>query len=72
MSRKRSYPRAVSTLQSDERDDAKNERKALILLVDDYEDKRALYSIYLDRCGFAVEEASDGLEAIRPARSCLA
>ena len=39
----------------------------LVLLVDDYADAREMYSFYLARHGFRVEEAADGHEALEKA-----
>ena len=38
--------------------------KALVLVVEDYQDAREMYSAYLQFSGFRVAEATDGLEAI--------
>ncbi len=35
-----------------------------VLVVDDYEDNRAMYAEYLRYCGFEVEEADSGLTAL--------
>jgi len=43
----------------------------LILVVDDFEDNRAMYAEYLSYCGYAVEQACDGEEAVRLARELL-
>ena len=45
--------------------------KPLILVVDDYEDNRLLYSTYLSSCGFDVEQASDGVQAVEKGRALL-
>jgi two-component system, cell cycle response regulator DivK len=45
--------------------------KPLILVVDDYEDNRTLYTTYLASCGFAVEQAADGLQAVEKGRALL-
>ena len=42
---------------------------ALVLLADDSPDTRALYGEYLELCGFRVETASDGEEAVRKAEA---
>jgi two-component system cell cycle response regulator DivK len=39
-------------------------RPALVLLVDDFEDGRAVYAEYLSYSGFRVAEASNGEEAV--------
>lgn len=41
----------------------------LVLIVDDYEDGRAMYAEYLRSRGLRVEEAADGAEAIERARA---
>jgi two-component system cell cycle response regulator DivK len=43
----------------------------LILLVDDSADDRALYRDHLVACGFAVETAADGHEAVLAAQSMV-
>lgn len=40
---------------------------ALILVVDDYDDAREMYSEYLQFCGFRVAEARNGNEALEQA-----
>src|SRR5262245_30113692 len=40
----------------------------LVLVVDDYEDTRRIYSEYLEFAGFRVASATDGAEAIEKAR----
>jgi two-component system cell cycle response regulator DivK len=40
-----------------------------VLVVDDSPDARALYSEYLEFCGFQVETAADGAEAVRKAET---
>ena len=40
-----------------------------VLVVDDSPDARSLYGEYLEFCGFQVETASDGEEAVRKAES---
>ena len=42
---------------------------AKVLVVDDSPDARALYGEYLEFCGFRVETAADGEEAIAKARA---
>jgi two-component system cell cycle response regulator DivK len=44
---------------------------SLILVVDDFEDNRSMYAVYLGFCGFDVAEAADGEEAINVARQRL-
>ena len=41
----------------------------LVLVVDDYEDNRKLYAMFLASRGFRVAEATDGLEAVQKALS---
>ena len=43
----------------------------LILVVDDFEDNRAMYSVYFSYCGYDVVEAGDGEEAVEVARRRL-
>ncbi len=43
----------------------------LILIVDDFEDNRALYVEYLQHQGFRVAEAADGKEAVERTTSLL-
>ena len=43
----------------------------LVLVVDDYEDARRMYGTYLSFCGFHVEFAGDGLEAVAKAQELL-
>jgi two-component system cell cycle response regulator DivK len=52
-------------------DNAPAPNAPLILVVDDYEDNRALYAEYLVFSGFRVEEACDGGEAIEKATSLV-
>ena len=40
---------------------------ALVLVVEDYQDAREMYSAYLQFSGYRVEEATNGLEAIEKA-----
>ncbi len=42
-----------------------------MLVVDDYEDNRMLYVAYFKACGFRVDDAADGLEAVEKARQGL-
>jgi CheY-like chemotaxis protein len=44
-------------------------RPQRVLIVDDAPDVRELWNVWLTFWGFAVEEASDGAEAVRKARS---
>lgn len=41
---------------------------ARVLIVDDFEDNRAMYACYLELCGHTILEAGDGEEALRVAR----
>jgi CheY-like chemotaxis protein len=41
----------------------------LVLVVDDYEDTRRIYTEYLQWAGFRVEAANDGAEALAKARA---
>jgi two-component system cell cycle response regulator DivK len=43
----------------------------LVLVVDDFEDNRAMYAVYLSYCGYDVVEAGDGEEAVEIARRRL-
>ena len=43
------------------------ELAALVLIVDDYDDSRAVYAEYMLFCGFRVAEARDGQEAVEKA-----
>jgi two-component system cell cycle response regulator DivK len=43
----------------------------LILVVDDFEDNRAMYAVYFSYCGYDVVEAGDGEEAVEIARRRL-
>jgi two-component system cell cycle response regulator DivK len=45
--------------------------RPLVLLVDDYADAREMYSFYLERHGYRVEEAGDGHEALAKALDLL-
>ncbi len=40
----------------------------VILIVEDYNDSREVLRFMLERCGYAVVEASDGIEAVDKAR----
>jgi two-component system, cell cycle response regulator DivK len=44
-----------------------NTRPALVLVVEDYQDAREMYAAYLQFSGFAVTEATNGVEAIEKA-----
>jgi len=41
--------------------------KPRVLVVDDYPDAREMYSEYLEYCGFEVEQAANGMEALQRA-----
>jgi two-component system cell cycle response regulator DivK len=43
----------------------------LLLVVDDFEDNRAMYAEYLTHAGYRVVEAADGREAVKRARELL-
>lgn len=45
--------------------------RRLVLLVDDYSDAREMYSEYLKLCGFEVDQATNGVEAIQRASDAL-
>lgn len=44
--------------------------KQTILIVDDEKEIRELLALYFDKAGFVVEEAADGIEAIRKVEQC--
>jgi two-component system cell cycle response regulator DivK len=46
-------------------------KEALVLVVDDFEDNRAMYAEYLRFAGFRVAEAQNGLEAVDKAFELL-
>lgn len=46
-------------------------RSPLILVVDDFEDNRAMYAEYLSYSGYDVEQACDGEEAVRMTQELL-
>jgi CheY-like chemotaxis protein len=46
-------------------------RFPLVLIVDDYQDSRDMYGIYLSMMGFRVIKATDGQEALRLAHDAL-
>jgi two-component system cell cycle response regulator DivK len=55
---------------------AESERAAprlspLVLVVDDFEDNRAMYAEYLAYSGYSVEQAADGEEAVKLAQHLL-
>jgi two-component system, cell cycle response regulator DivK len=41
--------------------------RQLILVVDDFEDNRSMYAVYLSYSGYEVVEAADGIEAVNVA-----
>jgi CheY-like chemotaxis protein len=43
----------------------------LVLVVDDFEDNRAMYAEYLSYSGYSVEQAADGEEAVKLAQNLL-
>jgi CheY-like chemotaxis protein len=45
--------------------------KPLVLLVEDYQDAREMYTVYLRFAGYRVAEASNGVEAIEKTRALL-
>jgi CheY-like chemotaxis protein len=47
------------------------ERGPLVLIVDDFEDNRAMYSEYLTYSGYRVEQASDGAQAVDMTRRLM-
>jgi len=49
--------------------DAGSAAAPLVLVVDDFEDMRFMYSEYLSRLGYRVATAADGEEGLRVARS---
>ena len=51
--------------------DAQNAVTRTILVVDDFQDNRAMYAEFLRYSGFDVVEAANGLEAIQQAASSL-
>lgn len=59
----RSRTRPPALASAEDRIDAPVASK-LVLLVDDYEDTRALYAVHLEEAGFRVVEAADGAEAV--------
>jgi two-component system cell cycle response regulator DivK len=48
-----------------------SERSPLLLVVDDFEDNRAMYAEYLTHAGYRVVEAADGREAVERTRELL-
>jgi CheY-like chemotaxis protein len=49
----------------------KGHEKPLVLVVDDFEDNRAMYAEYLVYSGYDVEQAANGVEAIERAQKLL-
>jgi len=62
-SRRAATPSANSTKTAD--------RTPLVLLVDDFQDNREMYAMYLEHAGFRVAEAGSGNEALDQAFSLL-
>jgi two-component system cell cycle response regulator DivK len=60
-----SAPRPVPPGQPDQKEGRKNR---LVLVVDDFEDNRDMYAVYLTHSGYDVLEAGDGQEAVEVAR----
>lgn len=52
-------------------DAASSESPPLVLIVDDFEDSRTMYSAYAKVCGFEVAEAADGMSALEKAKALL-
>lgn len=52
-------------------DEIASRAKPLVLVVDDFEDNRAMYAVYLAYSGYDVIEAADGVEAVEVAGSRL-
>ena len=59
-----SGPRALPHGQLDQRERRANR---LVLVVDDFEDNRSMYAVYLTYSGYDVLEAADGQEAVEMA-----
>jgi two-component system cell cycle response regulator DivK len=55
---------------SEPRESAKRSRP-LVLIVDDFEDNRAMYAEYLTYSGYEVEQAADGQEAVQMTQRLL-
>ena len=51
--------------------DAPNHSAPMVLIVDDFDDNRQMYAEYLTYCGFRVEQACDGQEAVDRAIALL-
>jgi two-component system cell cycle response regulator DivK len=66
--RERPLDAGPSTGSSGERDPTTGRSAPLVLIVDDFEDNRAMYAEYLAFTGYLVEEASNGEEAVELAR----
>lgn len=45
------------------------ERRRTVLVVDDFDDTRKVLRLWLERMGYDVREAADGLEAVEAART---
>lgn len=50
---------------------AASRKSPLVLVVDDFEDNRAMYAEYLSYSGYEVQQACDGEQAVRMAREFL-
>jgi CheY-like chemotaxis protein len=61
----------ASTAAHDAPDEMASRAKPLVLVVDDFEDNRAMYAVYLAYSGYDVIEAADGVEAVEIAGSRL-
>jgi len=57
-------PRPVPHGQPDQTEERRNR---LVLVVDDFDDNRSMYAVYLTYSGYDVLEASDGREAVEVA-----
>jgi two-component system, cell cycle response regulator DivK len=60
-----STPRPVPPGHPDQKEGRKNR---VVLVVDDFEDNRDMYAVYLTHSGYDVLEAADGQEAVEVAR----
>jgi CheY-like chemotaxis protein len=57
-------------VMTEPRESAKRSRP-LVLIVDDFEDNRAMYAEYLTYSGYEVEQAADGQEAVHMTQRLL-
>jgi CheY-like chemotaxis protein len=62
-----SQPSASAARPAPGSDRAEGRSRRLVLVVDDFEDNRAMYAVYLTYSGYDVVEAGDGREAIEVA-----